>query len=500
MDKVDSIRRLLENEKEIEEAKKGFPSIGNRKDGREFSQSIKRIADAWHIYDTELRKIKVDSKIKTIDLGGGNPLENKPFKGVIKNIKKTLKRKDLYLYQPASGDEKERKKFSEYLLKEKFLYSELNYENTIITVSTSHAFSLIIQTIAREYDVILMTAPNYGIFTFFPERLNVGVELIELEEVDDYYLNAEKLEKKINETNEKLYFEYKGKLSYIPRVVGFLNQNPHNPTGKVMSNANREILVGISDILLKNGIFLIDDLIYQEIVFDRKNKAIAAATLGEKYAANTITMFGLSKAYGVASFRAGCVVADKIVIRSLRNKLFQSMDSAPILQAAAMTGAYNTSIYRRWEYEKYFKRIIKKYFFRYNIVKALVEGIERVENINIKKNIIKLVKKQCKKDYRKMLLGIPNVNLLNRCCSEGGFFTLVDFSGIKGKQYKDYKIIDERSLLFYIYGEAKVKFIMGQSIGFEDEEKIIARISYALDEKELIEAFIKLNSLISNLK
>ena len=136
--------------------------------------------------------------------------------------------------------------------------------------------------------------------------------------------------------------QYGDSLGYNPKVVAFLNENPHNPLGKVMGEKNKEILEKIGDVCLSKGVFVIDDLIYRDLTYDRENMAKPMASY-EKHFDNTITITGLSKSYGLASIRAGMVVANEIIIRAIRNRIFQTMDSSPVLQGKALAGAFNTS-------------------------------------------------------------------------------------------------------------------------------------------------------------
>ena len=93
---------------------------------------------------------------------------------------------------------------------------------------------------------------------------------------------------------------------------------------------------------------------------------------------NTISLFGLSKSYGLASLRAGFVVADEIVIREVINRIFQSMDSAPDLVGQALAGAFNTSERRKQVYDEYFQELRKIYVDKYQLVKAMVQGLDQV--------------------------------------------------------------------------------------------------------------------------
>lgn len=42
------------------------------------------------------------------------------------------------------------------------------------------------------------------------------------------YVNPQKLSNRIDEINKQLEVKYKDKLDYTPKVVAFLNENPHN--------------------------------------------------------------------------------------------------------------------------------------------------------------------------------------------------------------------------------------------------------------------------------
>ena len=62
-------------------------------------------------------------------------------------------------------------------------------------------FNIILDIIANKHDVILMTAPNYGLFSFKPERLDIDVEIIELKSENNYFIDPNDLENIIIKTN-----------------------------------------------------------------------------------------------------------------------------------------------------------------------------------------------------------------------------------------------------------------------------------------------------------
>ena len=501
-----SLKRLLEINNTLKSSIRGLPSLGHRNDNKPFSKEVAKIYDAFELYGNDLYELE-NEKIKNLSsrsLGGGSPMKTPSFPLCKEAILNIIKDDDLSDYPMAAGDENSRKEIAKYLQKEGFKNNtEVTENNIIFTVSTTQAFNLLMRLIARPYDVILMTGPNYGLFTFVPERAaNATVEILPLSKEDDWYVNPKKLSDKIDEINNNLKEKYSNKLEYTPRVVAFLNENPHNPLGKVMSETNKGILEEIGDICLEKGVFVIDDIIYRDLTFDRENLAKPMATY-KKYFENTITITGLSKAYGMASVRSGMIVASEIIIRGIRNLIFQEMDSSPILQGKALAGAFNCSEKRNVEYDKYFTPIINEYKYRLKLLIALVEGIDSIDDLTIKNEIINDIKKYIVDglDINEILEGLPGVKIAEGTSPESGFFVLLDYTELKNKTSDYGRVIsDEKELLKYMYEQEKIKLILGQSISWPNENQLIGRVTTALSREDLVEYFCVMNRCLRKLK
>lgn len=501
-----SLERLLEVKPTLEKSIRGLPNLGHRNNNQHFSKEVAKIYDAFGLYGNDLYILEND-RIKNLSsrsLGGGSPMKTPSFPLCKEAILNIIESNDLSDYPMAAGDESSRKEIAMYLKKEGFKNKkEITEDNIIFTVSTTQAFNLLMKLIARPYDVILMTGPNYGLFTFVPERAaNATVEILPLSEEDDWYVNPQKLANRIDEINKQLKEKYSNKLDYIPRVVAFLNENPHNPLGKVMNETNKNLLEEIGEVCLEKGVFVIDDIIYRDLTFDRDNLAKPMGTYA-KYFENTITITGLSKAYGMASIRSGMIVASEIIIRGIRNLIFQEMDSSPILQGKALSGAFNASDERYDEYDKYFTPIINEYKYRLQLLKALVEGIDVIEDLAIKIEIKKDIEKYIPDDLNiaEILEGIPDVKIVNGTLPESGFFVLLDYTALKNKTSDYGRIIyDEKELLKYMYEQEKIKLIIGQSISWPNEEQLIGRVTTALSREDLVEYFGVMNRCLRKLK
>lgn len=155
----------------------------------------------------------------------------------------------------------------------------LSVHNITFLPSTSIAFNIIINAISKPGDVILITAPNYGLFTIRAERAGAEVKIINLEKEDNWLVNPVKLGEKIDDINDSLQKVYHRRKGYVPRLVAFLNMNPCNPTGKVMGVKQIGRLKQIGEVCLNRGVFIIDDLVYRDLTFDQNNIATPIASI-----------------------------------------------------------------------------------------------------------------------------------------------------------------------------------------------------------------------------
>lgn len=494
--KSSAIDRLLRENPKLSKRRFGLPDIGARLDKEKFNPIVQGIADAIDYYGYEVRDDKI-TKIKDIDLGGGNPICYKPFSLCIDEMKKSLDEDNLYCYPYTEGSDLIRKELLDYVENLGFInttpysYDDvdkkgLSVHNITFMPSTSVLFNEIINIISNPGDVVLVTGPSYGLFTIRAERAGAEVEVLPLEKEDNFLVNPIKLANKIDEINESLQKVYNRRKGYVPRVVAFLNANPNNPTGKVMGPRECNLLKNISEICLKRGVFIIDDLVYRDIGYDENNLAKPIATIPGMFR-NTISLFGLSKSYGLASIRAGFVVADEVIIREIVNRIFQEMDSSPEIIGKALVGAFNNRIDRKKIYDEYFIELRNLYQYKYQLLKCLVDGINSVDKKyreQVEKSILKY-----SKENNDILKGIPYINFPVNLEPESGFFAILDFTKLKGMKYNNNAIYTEKDLLKFFYETKRIRFLVGQSISWPYKDELIGRVTYALDDEIMIKAF-----------
>ena len=508
-----ALSRIITDDPILADRKDGFPEVGTtRPDGKNYSKAVLKVAEGYKVYDELVAAGRLRPNERELNYTSGNPLNYDAFQGSKKQIAKYLDDKKMHAYPYTEGDDERRLEILRYLEREGFINNEpysyedidefgLSRHNLTFTNGTSQAWQFIIETIAKPNDVIIFPGPNYGLFAIKPEKMNCTVELIPMEKEDGYLVNPEKLAKLILETNAKLAKEYVN-ASYIPKVVAFVNANPNNPTGKSMGEEETERLTAIGNVCKENSVFVIDDLVYRDIVFDEKKKAKPMASIPGMFR-NTISILGLSKSYGMPAIRAGMVVADEVIIRKIINLIFRDEDAISAIAGEALSGAFNATDERYNTYEVYFKHLRKAYIDRYNIVKALVCGISSIqiyERENVLRNIFEYANDVNETEIKEMLEnGIKGVEILDNLEPESGFFLLLCFNGLKGKHYGNDVINNEVDCLRYFYKKIKLRYILGSGCLWPNENDIMGRITFAKPKEELVYLCSKINWAVKQL-
>ena len=119
--------------------------------------------------------------------------------------------------------------------------------------------------------------------------------------------------------------------AFTSRTRAIVVNSPHNPTGKVYSRDELELIAGLC---IEHDAVAITDDIYQHIVFEGEH--IPLATL-PGMADRTIAIDSLSKTYSVTGWRVGWTIASpelSVGIRRVHD--FLTVGAAAPLQAAAV--------------------------------------------------------------------------------------------------------------------------------------------------------------------
>ncbi len=134
-----------------------------------------------------------------------------------------------------------------------------------------------------------------------------------------------------------------------PRTRAIIFNSPNNPTGKVFS---RQELQVIADLCLRHDLLAITDEIYEHIVFDGHVHTPIATLPG--MADRTITISGISKSYSVTGWRVGYAVASPEISLGIRRAHdFVTVGAPHPLQEAAVTALTLPDSYYLWLRQMY---------------------------------------------------------------------------------------------------------------------------------------------------
>ena len=127
------------------------------------------------------------------------------------------------------------------------------------------------------------------------------------------------------------------------RTKAIIVNTPNNPTGKVFSRKELEL---IRDLCVEYNVLAITDEIYEHILYDGKEHISIARLDGMRE--RTITINGLSKSYSVTGWRVGWAVAPPAITNAIRkvHDFLTVGAPAPLQEAGAVALRLPASYYR----------------------------------------------------------------------------------------------------------------------------------------------------------
>lgn len=163
--------------------------------------------------------------------------------------------------------------------------------------------ALAVKAFTKVGDAVLIQQPVY---MHFPDvilqndRKLVSNDLVYGED-GRYHIDFEDFERKIVENNVKL----------------FLLCSPHNPVCRVWT---REELLRVGEICLKHNVFVVADEIHNDFVFEGTHTVFAS--LGEKFADNSITVTSPTKTFNLAGLQiAHAFIKNPEVRKAIRKEI-----------------------------------------------------------------------------------------------------------------------------------------------------------------------------------
>lgn len=119
-----------------------------------------------------------------------------------------------------------------------------------------------------------------------------------------------------------------------PRTRAVVTISPNNPSGAVYS---REALTAVNQLCRERGVYHISDEAYEYFVYGNGQHFSPGSLPGA--AEHTISLYSLSKAYGMASWRIGYMVIPPPLVSAVRKAQDTILICAPAVSQAVAVGA-----------------------------------------------------------------------------------------------------------------------------------------------------------------
>lgn len=191
--------------------------------------------------------------------------------------------------------------------------------NVIVTVGGSEAIDIILRTVLKPGDEVILPTPAYVAYAAIIEMAGGKVVETELTEEDEFKLTPAALSKVITDKTKAIILNF-----------------PGNPTGGIMT---REDYAKIVPILKEHDLFVITDEIYAELTYEGKHVSIAEF---EEIKDRVIVINGFSKAYSMTGYRVGYILAhNDIVSMALKIHQYTIMCATTPSQYAAIEAVNN---------------------------------------------------------------------------------------------------------------------------------------------------------------
>lgn len=299
----------------------------------------------------------------------------------------------------------------------------------VVTNGGKQAVYQAFATLVDPGDEVLMPTPFW---TTYPEaiRLAGGVPVEVFAGADqNYQVTVEQLE-----------------AARTPKSKILLFVSPSNPTGSVYS---REQTEAIGKWAYENGLWVITDEIYQNLVYDGI-KAVSITEAVPELVDRTILVNGVAKSYAMTGWRLGWMAGPLDAMKAagnLQSHLTSNVSNISQRAAlAALTGPQDE-------------------------VLAMREAFDRRRKIAVAE--------------------LNKIEGWNAPTPEGAFYVYSDVTGHLGREWGGNQINTSLELCDYILDAAEVALVPGEAFGPSG----YVRLSYALGDEQLLEGIQRLQKL-----
>jgi len=385
----------------------------------------------------ESATLKVDSKAKALKAQGrpvisyaaGEPDFETP-ENIVEAALKAVKDAKNHRYTPAVGLPEMREAIAEKTLRDSG--TKVEPSQVIVTNGGKQAVYTAFQVALNDGDEVLVPTPYW---TTYPEAIKLasGTQIDVFAGSDqDYKVTPEQLE-----------------AHYTSKTKALLMCSPNNPTGAVYSRSELEAIGKWA--LSKEGLWVITDEIYQNLVYDGL-KAYSITELVPELSEQTMMVNGVAKSYAMTGWRLGWLTAPPDAAKAAANlQSHLTSNVSNISQRAAIEAITGNQEPVRQMLEAFDRRR-----------KTAVAELNKIEGI---------------------ITPTP----------EGAFYVYPDVSGLFGRDFAGRKFSSSLELADFVLDEAEVALVPGEAFGPSG----YFRLSYALGDDQLLEGIQRLQKLFA---
>ncbi|MET0726607.1 MAG: pyridoxal phosphate-dependent aminotransferase [Leifsonia sp.] len=332
-----------------------------------------------------------------------------------------------YRYTPAAGLPELREAIAAKTLRDSGL--EVSPSQVIVTNGGKQAVYQAFQTLLDPGDEVLVPTPYW---TTYPEAIKLagGVQVDVFAGSDQGYLvTVEQLE-----------------AARTPRTKVLLFVSPSNPTGAVYSP---EQTTAIGEWAEANGLWVITDEIYQNLVYDGV-KAVSIVDAVPALADRTILVNGVAKTYAMTGWRLGWMVGPADAIKGAAN-----------LQSHLSSNVSNIS------------------------QRAAIEALTGPQDA------VETMRQAFDRRRRTIVAELNRIPGIVTPTPEGAFYVYPDVTGLLGREWAGVTPTTSLELADLILEKAEVAVVPGEAFGPSG----FLRLSYALGDEPLLEGVQRLQRL-----
>ena len=385
----------------------------------------------------ESATLKVDSKAKALKAQGrpvisyaaGEPDFETP-QNIVEAALRAVSDPRNHRYTPAVGLPEMREAIAEKTLRDSG--TKVDPSQVLVTNGGKQAVYTAFQVALNDGDEVLVPTPYW---TTYPEAIKLagGTQVDVFAGSDqDYKVTPEQLE-----------------AHYTEKTKALLMCSPNNPTGAVYSKEELEAIGKWA--LGKDGLWVITDEIYQNLVYDGL-KAYSITELVPELAERTMMVNGVAKSYAMTGWRLGWLIAPSDAAKAAANlQSHLTSNVSNISQRAAIEAITGDQEPVRQMLEAFDRRR-----------KTAVAELNKIEGI---------------------VTPTP----------EGAFYVYPDVSGLFRRDFGGRSFASSLELAAFVLDEVVVALVPGEACGPSG----YFRLSYALGDDQLLEGIQRLQKLFS---